>query len=183
MGQLIDLDKIDEEKWQEETGQFLPERSKSQIKKDVLDITNFGKQLTDLSKEQLSKLPLDDNLLSNILSAKTMQKIALKRQFQFIGKLLRKVDNIEELQKGYYILVNKDKQSNLILQKIEHLRENLLNNEKSKETIQSLINDYPTIDIQHLRQLIRNHNKEVKSNKPKKSYRLLFQLLKEQINE
>lgn len=84
-----------------------------------------------------------------------------QRQVQFIGKLLRKVDNIEELHKAYDVATNQDKEANLLFHRIENMRDNLVDPEKSKDALEKLIADCPNIDVQKLRQLIRNHNKEV----------------------
>ncbi|QIV96219.1 ribosome-associated protein [Allofrancisella inopinata] len=181
MGKVIDLDEVERLEREEENSHYRLSRSKTSVKKDMLEITDFGKALIDLSNQQLGKLPISDNLRDNILAAKSMQKIALKRQIQFIGKLLRKVDNLDEIQKAYDIIINKDKQANLLFHRLENIRDNLLDSDKDKsnQTLDNLIVEFPDMDIQKLRQLIRSHYKEAEKNKPKKSYREIFQLIKE----
>ncbi|WP_150465859.1 ribosome biogenesis factor YjgA [Francisella sp. SYW-2] len=178
MSKVIDLDEIERLEREEENSHYKSVKSKTTIKKDALEITDFGKSLTELSKEQLSKLPIDENLKNNILNAKNLQKIALKRQIQFIGKLLRKTDNLEEIYQAYDVLVNKDKSTNLMLQRLENIRSNLLDPSKSNATLDKLIEEYANIDVQKLRQLIRNHHKEIEKNKPNKSFKEIFKLLK-----
>ncbi|AJC48945.1 ribosome-associated protein [Allofrancisella guangzhouensis] len=181
MGKVIDLDEVERLEREEENAHYRLSRSKTSVKKDMLEITDFGKALVDLSNQQLAKLPISDNLRENIVAAKSMQKIALKRQTQFIGKLLRKLDNIDEIQKAYDLIINKDKQINLLFHRLENIRDNLLSSDKDKsnQALDSLINEFPDIDIQKLRQLIRSHHKEAEKNKPKKSYREIFQVIKE----
>ncbi|MEY8714773.1 ribosome biogenesis factor YjgA [Francisella philomiragia] len=178
MSKVIDLDEIERLQREEENSQYKAVKSKTTVKKDALEITDFGRSLTELSKEQLGKLPIDENLKNNILSAKNLQKIALKRQAQFIGKLLRKTDNLEDIHKAYDVLVNKDKDANLMIQRLENLRSNLLDPIKANETLEKLIQEHPDMDVQKLRQLIRNHHKEVEKKKPNKSFKEIFQLLK-----
>ncbi|AJI46976.1 ribosome-associated protein [Francisella philomiragia] len=178
MSKVIDLDEIERLQREEENSQYKAVKSKTTIKKDALEITDFGRSLTELSKEQLGKLPIDENLKNNILSAKNLQKIALKRQAQFIGKLLRKTDNLEDIHKAYDVLVNKDKDANLMIQRLENIRSNLLDPSKSNATLDKLIEEYANIDVQKLRQLIRNHHKEIEKNKPNKSFKEIFKLLK-----
>ncbi|AEI35992.1 ribosome biogenesis factor YjgA [Francisella salina] len=178
MSKVIDLDEIERLEREEEKSHYKAVKSKTTIKKDALEITDFGKSLTELSKEQLSKLPIDENLKNNILNAKNLQKIALKRQIQFIGKLLRKTDNLEKIYQAYDVLVNKDKSTNLMLQRLENIRSNLLDPSKSNATLDKLIEEYVNIDVQKLRQLIRNHHKEIEKNKPNKSFKEIFKLLK-----
>ncbi|GAB4223121.1 MAG: ribosome biogenesis factor YjgA [Francisella sp.] len=181
MSKLIDLDEIDRLKKEEESLYYTNKQSKTSLKKDALNITDFGKKLIKLNKEQLDKIPLDENLKNNIISAQNLQKIALKRQIQYIGKLLRKLDNFDEIYKTYEIVINKDKQTSLKLQRLENIRNNLLDPLKSNETLNNLIQKYPNLDIQKLRQLIRNHHKEIEKNKPQKYFKEIFQLLKEQV--
>ncbi|MBK2028337.1 ribosome-associated protein [Francisella noatunensis] len=178
MSKVIDLDEIERLQREEENSQYKAVKSKTTVKKDALEITDFGRSLTELSKEQLGKLPIDENLKNNILNAKNLQKIALKRQIQFIGKLLRKTDNLEEIYQAYDVLVNKDKSTNLMLQRLENIRSNLLDPSKSNATLDKLIEEYANIDVQKLRQLIRNHHKEIEKNKLNKSFKEIFKLLK-----
>lgn len=178
MGKVIDLDEKERLEREEENSHYKDVKSKSTIKKDALEITDFGRALVELNTEQLNKLPIPDNLRDNIINAKSLQKIALKRQLQFIGKLLRKTDNLEEIQKAYDVLLNKDKESNLQLQRIENIRSNLLDIDKSQATMDKLIQEHSALDIQKLRQLIRNHHKEVEKNKPKKSFKEIFKVIK-----
>ncbi|AIT09029.1 hypothetical protein LO80_02920 [Candidatus Francisella endociliophora] len=181
MSKVIDLDEIERLEREEENSHYKDVKSKTTIKKDVLEVTEFGKALVELNNEQLNKLPISDSLRENIITAKNMQKIALKRQLQFIGKLLRKTDNLEEIQKSYDAIVSKDKESNLHLQRLENIRNNLLDLEKSQEALDKLISELPSLDIQKLRQLIRNHHKEVEKNKPRKSFKEIFQFLKSEL--
>ncbi|MDE4986314.1 DUF615 domain-containing protein, partial [Francisella tularensis subsp. holarctica] len=83
---------------------------------------------------------------------------------QFIGKLLRKTDNLDEFYKAYDVLVNNDKQANLMFQHLENIRNNLLDPLKMNYTLDKLIQEFPDLDIQKLMQLIRNHHKEVEKN-------------------
>jgi ribosome-associated protein len=63
---------------------------------------------------------------------------------------------------------------------IEKWRDKLLSN---KEAITEFISLYPEADSQSLRQLIQNSLKERSLNKPPKSYRQLFQIIKSMIKE
>lgn len=178
MNKVIDLDEKERLEREEENAHYRTTKSKSTVKKDALDITDFGRSLIELNNEQLEKLPISDSLKNNIVSARNMQKIALKRQTQFIGKLLRKTDNLDEIQKAYDIIVNKDKKANLLFQRLENIRDNLLDPNKTNEAFDRLIQEFPDLDIQKLRQLIRNHHKEVEKNKPRKSFKEIFKFLK-----
>lgn len=62
MSKVIDLDEIERLQREEENSQYKAVKSKTTVKKDALEITDFGRSLTELSKEQLGKLPIDENL-------------------------------------------------------------------------------------------------------------------------
>ncbi|QIW09856.1 ribosome biogenesis factor YjgA [Francisella sp. LA112445] len=179
MSKVIDLDEIERLEREEENSHYKAVKSKTTIKKDALEVTDFGRALTELNNQQLDKLPISESLKSNIISAKNLQKIALKRQIQFIGKLLRKTDNLDDIHKAYDVLVNKDKQANLQFQRLENIRDNLLDPNKTNETFEKLIQEFPDLDIQKLRQLIRNHHKEVEKDKSRKSFKEIFKVLRE----
>ncbi|NDT38957.1 DUF615 domain-containing protein, partial [Francisella tularensis subsp. holarctica] len=68
MGKVIDLDEIDRLEREEENSYYKTVKSKTSVKKDALEITDFGRSLTELSKEQLEKIPIDDNLKNNIIT-------------------------------------------------------------------------------------------------------------------
>ena len=50
--------------------------------------------------------------------------------------------------------------------------------EGDETVLEEIISNYPGVDRQHLRQLVRNAAKEQQANKPPKSSRQLFQYLK-----
>ncbi|MBD5784552.1 dual-action ribosomal maturation protein DarP, partial [Francisella tularensis] len=70
MGKVIDLDEIDSLEREEENSYYKTVKSKTSVKKAALEIKDFGRSLTELSKEQLEKIPIDDNLKNNIINAK-----------------------------------------------------------------------------------------------------------------
>ena len=74
--------------------------SKTKIKKATREITNFGCKLIAMNNEQIRKLPLAHNVINALLDAKSMRRAALKRQTQYIGKLLRNSD-IEKIEVIY----------------------------------------------------------------------------------
>ena len=44
---------------------FIEEKSRTQIKKEAHDITDFGKKLTELSEERIKKMPLDEKIIES----------------------------------------------------------------------------------------------------------------------
>jgi ribosome-associated protein len=67
--------------------------SKSARKREYLALQKLGESLIPLQESDLLRLNLDDALLEAVLEAKHMKKHgALRRQKQYIGKLMSRVD-------------------------------------------------------------------------------------------
>jgi ribosome-associated protein len=152
--------------------------SKSQRKRDMLALQELGKKLTELNAPLLLKCQLPDDLLRAI---KEFQRLPNKhetrrRQLQFIGKLMRNTDTtlIEKVLNQDQHNANLNKR---FFKQIEELRERLLAG--SEDALQQLILDHPSMDIQYLRQLIRQTQKEQDHKKQPSSGKKLFQYLRE----
>ena len=77
--------------------------SKSQLKRDALEILELGRKMVDLKPQILKQLPLPEETLQAILEAKTMRQGALKRQVQYIGKCLRNEADLTALRQALSI--------------------------------------------------------------------------------
>jgi ribosome-associated protein len=67
--------------------------SKSARKREYIALQKLGEELIALKESDLGSLPLDDNLREAVLEAKQMKAHgALRRQKQYIGKLMRHID-------------------------------------------------------------------------------------------
>ena len=62
------------------------------------------------------------------------------------------------------------------LHHLESFRDRLIAND---ETFTNMIEQYPDMDIQNMRTLIRNARKEKETNKPPKAYWEIFRVLKD----
>lgn len=149
--------------------------SKSEIKRDAESLKQLGASLIELSPQNLAKIPLDENLREAIQLAQRLRLEARRRQIQFIGKLLRNLDP-QPIQEALDKVENRHNQQIALLQKLEIIREQLL--EQGDKVLNDLIDTYPTLDRQHLRNLIRGAQKEKVANKLAKNYREIFQYLK-----
>jgi len=73
--------------------------SKSQRKRDATALQDLGAQLVKLTSAQLNRIPLPDDLLAAVRAAQaTPQRGAHKRQLQYIGKLMRQIDDPEPIR-------------------------------------------------------------------------------------
>ncbi|MFZ7129802.1 ribosome biogenesis factor YjgA [Avibacterium avium] len=162
--------------WEDEEQEEIIWVSKSEIKRDAEALKQLGEKLVNLTKTNLEKIPLEENILDAIALAQRLQKEAKRRQLQYIGKLLRQVDS-EPIQEALDKIENKHNHQQALLHKLELLRDELI--VKGDEALSNVLNDYPDADRQHLRNLIRAAQKEKSQNKPPKAYREIFQYLKE----
>jgi len=150
--------------------------SKTKIKKQMLELQDLGKTLTELSKEKLRELNLEEGLLEAILEYKRMTKFgALNRQLQYIGRLMRDVEPAPIVAK-LDAWNGVSRQHTAWLHQVEQWRDRLL---EQPEALTQFLAEHPESDAQHLRTLIRNALKEKELLKPPKSYRELFQVLRD----
>lgn len=154
--------------------------SKTKIKKQMLELQDLGKTLTALPNDKLRELNLDENLLDAILEYKRITKFgALSRQLQYIGRLMRDVDPAPIVAK-LDAWNGVSRQHTAWLHQVEQWRDRLL---EQPDALTQLLSAHPEADAQHLRTLIRNAQKEKEAGKPPKSYREIFQVLREIIPE
>jgi hypothetical protein len=67
--------------------------SRSQQRRDALDVLRLAETLANLSEAQLSRVPLDDELREEVRRTRAVTShIARKRQNQFLAKQMRKLD-------------------------------------------------------------------------------------------
>ena len=151
-------------------------KSKTQVKNELKEITQFGMELAELSLANLKKLPLNEVLIEAFADIDRMKgNEARKRHFKRIGKLLREVD-IEPLQialdrfrKGLPLTAPKN-DSAPSFAKI--WSEKFL---EQNENPESFMADYPHGDRQQLRQLIRNAQKSAKNRGKLESFLQQFE--------
>jgi len=150
--------------------------SKTKIKQQMHDLQAIGERLTELSNDQLAELDLPENLLDAIREMKRITKFgAQKRQRQYIGRLMRDVDAAPIIAR-LEVWNGSSRQHTAWLHQLERWRERLL---ESDEALTELLAAHPGADGQRLRTLIRNAHKEKELSKPPRSYRELFQALRD----
>lgn len=149
--------------------------SKSQLKRNAQAMIKLGEQLVALDEKQLHRFSLPENILEAINAArKIRQHGARKRQLLFLGKLLRLID-ATEISSQLASLNTQSKQDAQAFHRLEQWRDKLLADDQA---LTELLNNYPAIDRQHIRQLIRAARKEQQQNKTPSSARTLFRYLR-----
>jgi ribosome-associated protein len=163
----------DEEDLEEDFGP-----SKSEVKRQMLARQDLAKTLSELSSDAIKSLPVDDRLKEKLLETEKIKTFgAIKRHTLFLGKLMRAYDDEEvaAIQERLDAIQGVNKAEIAKFHFLERLRDELV---QSDDRLTQFIKDHPQIDVQTLRTLIRNARKEKELNKPPKSFREIFQLLK-----
>ncbi len=74
--------------------------SKSARKREYIALQKLGEELIELKQSELDTLPMNENLLEAVMQARQIKAHgALRRQKQYIGKLMRHIDP-EPLRSG-----------------------------------------------------------------------------------
>ena len=150
--------------------------SKTKLKAEADAAQNIGKKLIALSKDRLIKLNLPEALFDAVMEAKRLTANgAVRRQLQYLGRLMRDIDSapiVEQLQAWE----GKNVQENARFHTMERWRTRLI---AEPNALQEFLSAFPQADIQQLRTLIRNAQREEAAQKPPKSSREIFKLIRE----
>jgi ribosome-associated protein len=150
--------------------------SKTKLKAEADAAQHIGKKLIALSKDRLVKLDLPEALFDAVMEAKRLTANgAIRRQLQYLGRLMRDVDSapiVTQLEAWE----GKNTEENARFHTMERWRTRLI---AEPMALQEFLAAFPQADIQQLRTLIRNAQREEASQKPPKSSRELFKLIRE----
>jgi len=150
--------------------------SKTVRKKQMHDLQDLGAALVALTAEQLDAMDLPERLHDAVAEARRITKHeARRRQMQFIGKLMRHVD-ADPIRERIAALKSVSQADTARLHSIERWRERLL---AEPDALTELLSAHPGADSQRLRALIRGAEEEKLAGRPPRSYRQLFQVLRE----
>jgi ribosome-associated protein len=152
--------------------------SKSQRKRDMAELQQLGKRLTELNRSQLDSMPMSEALGKAITQAQSLKaKEAIRRQLQYIGRLMREEDTgpirqrLDELDSSTEAFAN-------ALHQVESWRTRLLSDDH-QQALTEFIETYPDCEIQALRQLIRKAQQDAQQQKNTGAARKLFQFIRE----
>jgi ribosome-associated protein len=160
------------------------EVSRSQKRREALDVLKLAHALVDLSDAQLARVPLSDELRDEVVRARAItQQIARKRQTQFLAKhLRRREDELEPIRAMLEHGRDRAHRETATLHRIEQWRDRLI--AEGDDALTELLQLFPQMDRQqpdrqHLRQLARLARSERDANNPPHAQRELFRTLRE----
>ncbi|HEU0306153.1 MAG TPA: ribosome biogenesis factor YjgA [Lysobacter sp.] len=163
----------------DETGEFLSP-SRSQQRRDALEVLALGEKLVSLTEAQLAKLPVPESLLPHIRECRRITaQIAHKRQLQYLAKQMRREDDevLDAIRDALDEKGEAARREVAAMHRVETWRERLL--EGGDAALAELLDEHPEADRQVLRQLVRNTLEERKRNKPPRAFRELYRELRE----
>jgi ribosome-associated protein len=153
---------------------LLPSKTKLKAEADAQQA--LGVRLTELPKDRLLKLNLPEDVVTAIMDTKKITANgAIRRHRQYLGRLMREIDTApvtEQLARWE----GKHTAENAYFHGLERWRDRLINDANALSEFMAL---HPATDSQQLRALIRNAQKEQAADKPPKSSREIFRLLRE----
>jgi ribosome-associated protein len=151
--------------------------SKSQRKRDSHHLQDVGEEILKLNPQDRKLLNLPEKLEEAInVALKIRSGSGLKRQRQYIGKLIRSMDH-DDIEQQLRQIQHRHDTNTARFHRLEKWRDGLVENDKA--IMNEVIKAFPDIDRQHLNQLIRQAAREARENKPPAASRKLFKYLRD----
>jgi ribosome-associated protein len=154
--------------------------SMTKKKQQVEELQRLGAALIELPAAQLDALALPAQLLAAVREAQSITSHeARRRQVQFIGKVMRKVDP-GPVRAAVAAIAGHSAAARARQKRLEQWRERLIGDDAAlTEFMREFAGGEAVVDLQAVRALIRNARKEIAEAKPPRAQRELFRLLRE----
>lgn len=154
----------------------MEEKSRTQKKKEAEYLQELGEKLLKLSDEQMRDIDLPEAIFSAVKFAKTIKSHgARRRQMQYIGTLMRKIE-VGPVQEALEHIEQGNLKKALEFKELEKWRDELIAG--NKNLIEEILGKCPEADRQQLTQFVRQSVREIENNKPPAASRALFRYLK-----
>jgi ribosome-associated protein len=160
--------------------------SKTARKREAERLQLVGRKLTEMKPDVLDTIQLSAELHEAIA---THQRISSReggrRQLQFIGKLMRKIDT-EALEKQIADLEGRSNDARTFFHQLEQWRDRLV---EQPDTMKDFIDQYPQVDRQQFRQVVvkaagsKPNNVEPANEAHKRALKLLFKFLRDSASD
>jgi ribosome-associated protein len=146
-------------------------------KRNAEALQALGEELIRLKPEQLARFDLPDGLRDAVLAAQRITSHgALRRQRQYVGKLMRKVDGAP-IRARLLEVRGEDAMTRARLHRAERWRDRLV--AEGDAALTELLAEAPQADRVRLRTLTRDAQRERANDAPPRAQRELFRLLRE----
>ena len=158
--------------------------SRTELKDQSRRLQDAGEELVALSREALRGLPLPEVLHDAILEAKRLTSFeAQRRQMQFIGKLMRKIDDaaLAAVDAALRVKRRQTGRETALLHRAEQWRDSLIADDAR---VEQWLAEHRDTDAARLRGLVRQARNETRAAKPGeterhgKAYREIYALVR-----
>jgi len=162
----------------EAAGGVAEQPSKTRLKEQMHELQRLGVRLVDLPAGQLQRLALPERLRDQIdLARRIKGREAMRRQLQYIGRLMRDVD-VAAIREGMALASGESDAAIGLMHRCERLREELLADDGAMERF---LADHRGVDAQWLSAKIRAARRERDDAGPPRHRRELYRWLHEQL--
>jgi ribosome-associated protein len=152
--------------------------SKTRLKQAMHELQTLGEALVGLPEDRIEALALPESLIAAVHEfRRTRSHEGRRRQMQYIGKLMRRVDP-EPIRAAVAAMRIAPARETLALHQAEAWRARLI---ESDEAATGWGAEFPDSDVQQLRSLVRAARKDAAAAPEQRSgraYRELFQFIK-----
>ena len=157
--------------------------SRSELRRQALDVLGLAKALVELSDAELARVPLSDELRELVVDSRRITaQIARKRQMQFLAKHLRRAeDELPAIRAALAQDRDERRRDAAALHRVEAWRDRLVR--EGDDALNALLAEHPDADRQRLRQLARRASEEYHANRPPAAARELFRALRELLGD
>lgn len=152
--------------------------SKSQLKREMTALQKLGEELVNEPRDRVMRVPMPEDVRDAILECQQIRDHeGRRRQLQYVGKRMRLLEEheLDAIRKTIDSWRGASKADTAALHALERWRDRLLADDKALTTLRD---QYPSVDMQQLRTMIRNARREQAEGKPPKAYREIFQVLR-----
>ena len=155
--------------------------SKTQLKKEMHELQALGEAFAALPESRILALPVSETLIGAVMEyRRTKSHEGRRRQMQYIGKLMRRGDDVGPIREAVLAMQLGRAQDSLALHEAERWRAELIADD---DALTRWMAAHPASDLQQLRSLIRAARKDAAAAPEQRSgraYRELFQFIKAQ---
>ena len=170
------------------------EPSRTELKRESDELQKLGESLLTLRADLMAKVDLPEKLVEAVAEAKRITNFEGKRrQMQFIGKLMRKLDEeaVEGVRAALLEQSQGSAQETLQLHLAEQWRDRLISDDSA---CGEWLKSFPSTDSQQLRALIRQARKDAPAvsaatvsqglaPRQSRAYREIFQLVRAEMSQ
>lgn len=164
--------------------------SRSELKRESTELQKLGKELVQLGAAARRRLSLSEKLEDALAAAQKITDFeGLRRQMQYLGKLMRGLDEVslEQIRSALQEQHQGSAEQTEALHLAERWRDKLIGDDAK---LQNWLDAHPGTDVQQLRALIRQARKDAAAKgkahpgnaaRQSRAYREIYQLISTQL--